>query len=608
MTITSSSNKCTFGLKLYCSSDNHKWNEIDCFTHSKFEEFDLNYTFYENKKYAFKIECENIIDTSNEIRLYVNDFAISLTGGNGTYFSDFKAYFMNYIDSLRFYVEVGTQDPPIMLTSKNFFLATTKIDTKNIEMIFKEIQEMDSRLLEACFSKSMTETGIDYSRTSSIQHIYDLMVRIISTYKENITLFKTQKNKVIRKEKKAVDSNLVRQIDGECIKWAISKPNNTYKKKSSIYDEKYKFRKMLSINTYEDSNTYENRIVVGFLKCLLQFMNQLSADLGRIIDSRRTNAVLGINVEEGYEIPTRAYYDLITNHYKKLSLMLCNLNNECSHVYNMYRKILGCEGDCVVTKPNYTHIFKHLIHYRRIFLHITEFFEIKRYDFRTNNMLVRVEKLSKIFEYYCLLKLLNSLETLGYKVIDSNRLYQSKINDYYMLADSIGEYSIELFYEPLIYSEPSKNDKFNMYRAGRSNNYLSPDYVIALKNIRQDSVVYGVIDAKYSSVGTVRDYYMSNCMEKYLHDIVVYNSDCNTPVFLDFFCATRDKNGQDLYDYHRNHRKYLGDIVPSIHIINYSPKVFMKDLDEHIDERIKLLKSQLSPVSETVEGSLREIV
>ena len=346
-------------------------------------------------------------------------------------------------------------------------------------------------------------------------------------------------------------------------------------------------------------------IIFSSILYLMTFVNKLSLDLSMIINNRNSKNVLGINVEEGYEIPTRAYYDLITNHYRKLSVLTIRLKKDFHNILRVYQGILKCDDQRVTSKPKYTHIFKNIVHYRKIYLLINEFLEIKKYDFKSNNMLVRVEKLNKVFEYYCLLKLLRSMKSLGYELKESSKIYQGKINDYYILTDTMNQFTIELFYEPLIYSDPKRNNMFNLYRAGKKNNYLTPDYLIALRNNNSNKVVYGILDAKYSSINTVRDHYMSKCMDKYLHDLTVYKSQINSVVFLDFLCASNGHFKDNNYDYHENRRSHLGSIIPSINIVNCSPVVIRKDIDGYVKERLDLLYQQLGSRSVEVERNMK---
>ena len=101
------------------------------------------------------------------------------------------------------------------------------------------------------------------------------------------------------------------------------------------------------------------------------------------------------------------------------------------------------------------------------------------------NILLHFYSADKIYEYYCLLGIIEAFSRLGFteliqkrdKYIYDNiysKLHNDEFNTFYFVKDNI---EITLFYQPMVYSKISKKtNNINLFRTdGR---YYSPDFII----------------------------------------------------------------------------------------------------------------------------------
>ena len=191
-------------------------------------------------------------------------------------------------------------------------------------------------------------------------------------------------------------------------------------------------------------------------------------------------------------------------------------------IYYRYEKILKCIPEDIYGLPKLTNTFKQIYHYRICYECMAKWFEAGAYTFDHLNYLFKLKTLSRIFEYYCLIKIQNAIALCGFILQDSDRIIydveddSENINNQYIFEGN--GYEITLLYEQTICIDRS-NSCTNLYSTGYNfikskwNDRWTPDFVLKISGNYKD--YYYILDAKYSNFYNVNRRYTPALVLKY---------------------------------------------------------------------------------------------
>lgn len=183
---------------------------------------------------------------------------------------------------------------------------------------------------------------------------------------------------------------------------------------------------------------------------------------------------------------------------------------------------------CRFTIPQETFIFKEVYHYRIIYNEMISWwdkFSIKLINYY--NLLFALKEFPKVYEYYCLLRLLKVFEKMHYTYnlkelldgLNKNDDYSGKI----VLVSQFSSLRITIFYEAKIYYNHKKKTEHDLLRIKPPSrihpwNYFWPDYLIKYEFLQDNKTFYGIFDAKFSTLSTLRkEHTIEKISYKYLH-------------------------------------------------------------------------------------------
>ena len=212
----------------------------------------------------------------------------------------------------------------------------------------------------------------------------------------------------------------------------------------------------------------------------------------------------------------------VSVYYREIIDRLQGIQERIFQLYNRYCSIMECKPEAVYGVPKLTNTFKRVHPYRLVFEVINQWYSSGDYAFEHLNYLFKLKTLSRIFEYYCLIKLALVITRCGFQLDSSDRIVYDSEEDYEDINNkyvfSKAHMGLELFYEPSIWTDKN-NEVTNLYSTGynfsksRWNNKWTPDFV--LKLICGNDEYYFILDAKYSKEENVRKLYMPELVLKY---------------------------------------------------------------------------------------------
>jgi hypothetical protein len=139
--------------------------------------------------------------------------------------------------------------------------------------------------------------------------------------------------------------------------------------------------------------------------------------------------------------------------------------------------------------------------YKEIFLKIKSIYECGAFGLQGISAKIKIRSMSKIYEFFCLYKMVESLENLGFSIKEE---YKSGDIPKIITLDRHDK-SIKIYYEKLINYIDSENldtstlVSTNYYQKDRVYSYYNPDYILEIEDKKSSKIFYYIIDAKFRS-------------------------------------------------------------------------------------------------------------
>lgn len=426
------------------------------------------------------------------------------------------------------------------------------------------------------YSKSIA--GIKNSPEISIDSRLSMLKEILDTYKKCYAFFCSLSHTKLVNSEITGDFEKLHSITSNTVTYIITHPEElrpvNYNSGISYNGQYYEPDKTLITSTTYSQDIYENRVVIGFIKKIISELNLMLSDIKRHIDDLPQANTENGYVESTYYIYTRSQKALYDYRNK-----VQKLRGEFESLYHNYKRILVVSDFVITVRPRFTNVFKMIIQYRLIYKQIIKWFECGNYDFAKTDLILNFITLSKIYEYYCLLKLnINLKKTFGfvrtssfpnkYEGISQKYYRNTKYNNTFLYKKD--DASLILYYQPIIYGRimSEKRNNIMLYRnttisiskkseiynrdndidiQERKGNFYTPDFIIRIDKGGKSK--YYIFDAKFSSLGDVKKYQLPSLIYKYFFSISPLNK-LDSIDGLCFICGKMNNNNDyvNVYD------------------------------------------------------------
>lgn len=478
---------------------------------------------FENYRYKLIIRNNEVVDN---IELYVGDYSVPLHYNSVTdcFETETELIFGGCFDlaCVSVYTDDGEGMEKVFYT--NFIrIATTKQTVKQVTQMLREIEENVPNFLEICFSRNKKISGLIKNNIRSIWNTIKIVDEIIMIYEENYGYFSNHKKASVEPVTAVVDAKAMRTIDQESLRWIASNPDNFIQtdKNSGIIIKGKNFvpSKVKTYLPQYSYDVYENRVVLGFLQNVVDYLdNQITGFKNAIIDLETVPESIVLQLPNTHDLTGRCVFI----YYKGIIERLDQKRSLLQEVYYRYEKVFECPTEIIYGTPKLTNTFKHVYHYRICYECMVKWFEAGNYTLDHLNYLFKLKTLSRIFEYFCLIKLQTALLKCGFVFRESKRIVYDieddieDINNQYVFSGN--GYELTLLYEPFIWVDKI-NEEMNLYSTGYNfskniwNNRWEPDFVLKISSSYRE--YYYILDAKYSTFRNVKKRYMPELVLKY---------------------------------------------------------------------------------------------
>lgn len=300
---------------------------------------------------------------------------------------------------------------------------------------------------------------------------------------------------------------------------------------SSVYQPE----KTLSIHNERSYDIYENKVVLGFIRKMIDSINELCEHCCSLLERIPGNE----NYGDEYIYSSFFMFTETKRMLENGLTRLINLRIKFADLWTMYSGALKIEPAAMVFEPWPSHIFISVPQYNRIFVQIHRWFRFGIYDFTRENFMLSFIKVSSLYEGYLLTKMIAYFQSRGYKLDNIKKcVYPTKHNWKYKNTNCNNtflfrndKHKLTLYFQPVIYDTDEsgingigliRNNSIPILNGNNDDNrlgghYYAPDYLIKIED--DSSTQYLILDAKFSDLACVRRHHVKELAFKYLFSI-----------------------------------------------------------------------------------------
>lgn len=445
------------------------------------------------------------------------------------------------------------------------------ISTNIVNMIDYIYENCDDYLYEE-HKHSKTGVGVMPNPNISIDTKLSLLEEIYDVYVKSYHILKhSAQNKLINTNKIG-SFNELQSIRQNTINYIVNHPEElqpvNYNSGISVNKQYYEPQKTLVQSVAYSCDIYENQVLVGFLKTIVQELEEIKLSV-ELHKNQNTSPYR----QNGYV--DSAYY-IYTKNIKMLNSyieVLCDWMAKFKKLYLEYKRILNISELNVISVPRYTNIFRRIMPYNIVFEKILRWFNCGNYDLSKSDLLLSFVSISKIYEYFCLIKINRTLEKCGYSLISGfpfkyaeNRYYRNTVynNTFEFSKDAI---NITVYYQPIIYDKTNNRERPNGIglfrntsisitdptalaildeRKAKQGSYYNPDYLIKISS--NNNASYHILDAKHSSPNNIKRYQLPFLAFKYLFSISTLQNGKSVDSMCIICGKTTHNSSENIYD------------------------------------------------------------
>jgi len=424
-------------------------------------------------------------------------------------------------------------------------------DVDNIQNMLRELVSFDDTQIGGwLFSDANKDTlnGLHEGKWhryayKSLSSYIQLLEEVAVCYKNNYSYFKAMGKHTITKNSVLSSYNNVKTITADGFCWLMEN-SDQLSRVPCLSGIQYHGKNYLPLRIKTDINNkswdvYENRIVVCFLYTVLNNAQLIHKEFQRdVIDEERIIAKIHTNVPKEYRAPIITIKSLQVSFCRILLEKLSFAIDTIKTLYRQYMSLFDIPITVLSSLPRKTKTFQEIKPYSQVFETILHWFSYGEFSLAKDRLILQVKTLDKLFEYYCLYKLLKLFADYGYQKANveypafkyeysvNDGLYQHEkdvANTYILCKNDV---EVTLYYQPVISAIRFENN-LSLYRTTKyygKPDYYTPDFVLKFTDLSGDEE-YVILDSKFSSRENIRNYHLSEIIRKYSCEMAIAKAD-----------------------------------------------------------------------------------
>lgn len=514
--------------------------------------------------------------------------------------------FQDYFGSVEISLRLDGNDS---LTSARLpvYVPKNENTVESVRLMTEYIRSNCAPLLKLDTAKKSNKSAL------SMEQQIELAKRIAEAYKDGYSYFKNHSRFRIDKKESIVPFERMQGITSSTLQFIASHPEELRRVRGQsgikIKSHYYQPCKTLSVQNSLSYDTYENRVILGFIVKMVDYINRLLTKHDKLSDK--------IRPREEYKFE-KQYIDSSMCFLEKTKEVLDENLNALKHLkeifvnlLKVYKKAFKIRPEILHNMPALTGIFRFEPEYNRIYVLMREWYNFDIYDFAAEGLFHSFWEVSRVYEVYLLTKMIryfNASETAPEGENQQDTSPDKDINKTFVFRKAVNNvsYTCTLYYQPVIYTEEKykENEKKGIglvchnypipYRGSPEQKdnpiYYSPDYLIKAED-GSAKIKYLILDAKFSNHDNVRDKSVPDLFWKYLFRIAPVEKDSS----VQGLCALYGKCVTDNDVYTEMESLYKYDEQPGMPLIELLPmSEISSDEGIHFEQLDKLMEKFLA--------------
>lgn len=506
---------------------------------------DLSYKFILNTK-GFAIKGVHVyVNDSYEYSTYNNDNGEICFPAKGKDIGDRKI-FLDCYGFVELTLSLVLDDDTEKMWFSDYLPVLVKKGELNdsVEAMVKYICNHQETLLFNGVPKPKNMVGLKDGEYKNLDMQILLAQDIAVIYESNYAYFKMNSRSQLKKNSVIEQFERLNCITSATLEYIVSHPEELKAVSAEvgirIRNQVFQPRKTLLLQNVNSCDIYENRIVLGFLRKMIDEVGKLRERCEVLLQQIPKLPASGdLSVEYVYS-PFFMFAET-QRALEKGVQRLSTLYSKFAKLWRMYQDSLSISVDILNVVPRPTAVFMSVPQYKRIFVNIHKWFNFGGYDLGKEKFMLSFIKISFLYENYLLAKMVAYFEVRGYNLKDvrcckypikSNWLHKNTQcnNTFRFIKEDI---VLTLYYQPVIFSTNQKNvngvglyrnNSISIGRRDEESKYLGgeyyvPDYLVKVDDESKHVSKYLIMDAKFSAENSVRKYYLKDLAFKYLFSV-----------------------------------------------------------------------------------------
>ena len=462
----------------------------------------------------------------------------------------------------------------------DFLLCVSKSqeDTANIQNMLQELIAFDdSQVGEWIFSDAKQGASNSLYEGKWYKHAYkslssyiQLLEQVIVCYKNNFAYFRMQGKHTIKQSSVLVPYEKVKKVSRDSFNWITQNADQLadvpYNSGVQYQGKNYLPYHIKTDASQKSWDVYENRIVISFLHTVLLNAKQIFGEFDRdVLNEERIISRIHGSFPKEYCAPIITIKSLQISFCRILLGKLNHSIDILQNLYTQYETLFDVKVSMLTTFPRKTSTFCEIKPYAQIFEIIVRWFQYGEYSLEKERLILQVKTLDKLFEYYCLLRLLKLLADNGYQKADvkepafkfpytsADGYYQNEqdvANTYLMSNNHV---MVTLYYQPVISAVQFEN-ALTLYRTTKppsgGPDYYTPDFVLKFSSTEHDEE-YAIFDAKFSSRASIKNHSLPEVIRKYSCEMCT-TADCHAPKMVWILQGRVNSSENVIWRYHNS--------------------------------------------------------
>ncbi|MCI5145115.1 MAG: DUF2357 domain-containing protein [Candidatus Electrothrix sp. AR3] len=483
-----------------------------------------------------------------------------------------------------------------------------KFKAEQAKSMLEYLEHRMDDIARTCFSKTHLNTSSQNDGMSHARAILQVAESCLARIEYNLPRFRHKPVSKLSPQKKIQPASQIEIITPSSLEWLIQNPEQlVLPNPLSTHTIKVRNRllgieDMIGEELREDTDTYENQVIMGLMTNIMNMLQIIRLNYQKILEDK--SEVISIPI--GYESLDAIRQKFGKKLYDKQIKTCDNLQKRCSACLQFWKQYLPTKK-VIRYMPNLTPKFTSQPHYYEIFIQMVEWYRLGKLNIDGEKYLLSLRTLDKLYEFYCLFIIIESLQKNGWILRDSTieqsttdvkqyGEWQISPNDKYNF--SFKNKRIKLQYEPRIKLAKGNEEELVYVWEGyrKKYPYLSPDFV--LRFFDGKAFKYIIFDSKYMKPSGARKQ-LTILTQKYIHSIASKSGGVS-PVKALFALHPKNLNrsyrGVHFHSYYQNPYDMNSDnaIVPTLGTIEITPenhKLNRDGLSDRLNEIFSFMES-----------------